>query len=110
MRFRPLSIAVLLALTTLTAPLYAITAGDVLRRMDEKQQYGYITGAIDMALYLEQVSTRASTPRSACILEWYYGKNAPGPRQVVQLFDGNQDKSAVGLIKILIERACGKRT
>jgi hypothetical protein len=99
---------IVLAGLAVATPIYAITAGDVLNRMTEKEQFGYISGAVDMLVYLEQVPTRGSTPKSACILNWYNGKDAKGPRQVVAMFDSYQDKSAVGLIKILAERACGK--
>lgn len=102
--------ASLTALTILAAaPASALTAGEVLERMSSRQQNGYITGIVDALLHLEQVPTRGPTPRSGCILRWYYGKEAPGPRQVIFFFDANRDKSAPGLIKILIDRACGTK-
>jgi hypothetical protein len=85
-----------------------VTGNDVLAKMTEKEQFGYITGTIDTMIYLEQVQSGGPSTRSGCIHDWYYGKDAPGPRQVVAMFKVNGDKPAVGLIKILIDRACGK--
>ena len=96
------------ALLTTATPARAVTAGDVLNRMTEKERLGYITGAIDMVMYLEQAEAKGSTPRSACILNWFYAKEAPGPKQVLTLFSAYPDKPAVGLIKIAMDRACGK--
>jgi hypothetical protein len=104
---RLIVVAILAVLVTPSAAP-AVSAGDVLNRMTEKERFGYITGAIDMAMYLEQVEARGSTPRSACILKWYYGTDAAGPRQVLSLFSNYSDKPATGLIKIAIDRACGK--
>ena len=87
---------------------FAVTARDVLNRMTEKEQFGYITGAVDMALFLEQAPQRGSTPRSQCILAWFYGNDAKGPREVRAMFEKYPDQSAVGLIKVLIDRSCPK--
>lgn len=102
--FRPLLIA---ALLVLPVPALAITAGDVLDRMSGPERNGYITGAIDNAMYLAAVQEK-NNPKSECILGWYYGKDAKGPQQVVAMFDRNRDRPAVALLKILIDRACGK--
>lgn len=93
-----------------SSPAMAITAGEVLDRMSEKEQLGYITGAVDMALYLEQVAVKGATGRSKCILGWFYGPKSSGLRQVLALLEGNRDKTAVGLINIAITRACGRAT
>lgn len=105
---RVLVIAIALTATVLNSPALAITAGEVLQRMTDRERFGYITGAVDLAIHLEQVSAKGPTARSNCIQNWYYGKDAPGPRQVVSMFSTNQERTAVGLIKILIDRACGQ--
>jgi len=87
--------------------LTAITGGEVLK-MTEKEQFGYITGAIDTMLYLEQAGAGGSTPRSRCILDWFYGKNSRAAGQIVATFNSYQDRPAVGLVKLLVDRACGK--
>jgi hypothetical protein len=46
--------------------------------------------------------------KSECILAWYYGKDAKGPQEVLAIFTRYRDKSAPGLISILINRACGQ--
>lgn len=92
-----------------SAPAFAeITARDVLNRMTEKERVGYITGAIDMALFLEQARAQKPTPRSECILKWFYGQGSTAGSQVVAMFDRHPGESAVGLIDLVINRACGK--
>lgn len=108
MAFRRALLTGLLLVSVLAAPLGAITAGDVLDKMTEKEQFGYITGAVDTILYLAQADARGPSTRSECILKWFYGKGAPGLSQVRTMFASNRDKAAVGLIKILADRACGK--
>lgn len=95
--------AVLLAAT----PAFAITAGDVLDRMSADERGGYITGAIDTAIYLAAVQEK-NNAKSECILNWYYGDKAKGPREVIATFERYKDKPAVALIKVLIDRACPK--
>jgi hypothetical protein len=92
----------------LAAPAMAVTASDVLNRMTEKEQYGYITGAVDTIILLEQLEHQGNTARSECISNWFYGKEAPGARSIRAMFTRYPAQSAVGLIKILIDRACGQ--
>lgn len=89
-------------------PAWAITAADVLDRMSDDQRFGYITGAVDTAMYLAAVQEK-NNAKSECILNWYYGKNATGPKQVIDTFRQYRDKPAIALIKVLIDRACPAR-
>ncbi len=93
------------AILLVAVPAWAITAGDVLDKMTEKERDGYITGAVDTAMYLASVQEK-NNAKSECILNWFYAEKAPGPRQVISTFRQYRDKPAVALIKVLIDRAC----
>jgi hypothetical protein len=94
-------------LAAFAVPVYAITAGDVLDRMGADQRSGYLTGAVDMAMYLASAQEK-NNAKAECIMNWYYGKNGPGPRDVIATFDRYPDRPAIGLIKLLIDRHCGQ--
>lgn len=86
-------------------PAWAITAADVLDRMTEKERDGYITGAVDSAMYLASAQEK-NDAKAECILNWFYGKNASGPKQVIDTFRRYRDKPAVALINVLINQTC----
>jgi len=93
------------AILLVAVPAWAITAGEVLDKMSEDERFGYITGSVDTAMYLAAVQEK-NNAKSECILNWYYGKNAAGPKQVIDMFRRYRDKPAIALIKVLIDRAC----
>lgn len=97
--------AALLAMLMAATPAFAITAGEVLDKMTEKERFGYITGAVDMIM-LTTATSEKNTAKAECILAWHYGEKAPGPRLIVETFGRYRDRNAVGLIKLLIDRAC----
>lgn len=106
-RLRRIAGGALAALLLAAAPAYAaITAGDVLDKMNRDEQHGYITGAIDMAAYLAY-SVEKNPKKSECITNWYYGKGAPGPRDVVRNFERYRDKPAIGVLRVLMDTVCG---
>lgn len=87
------------------APAYALTADDVLSRMAEKERSGYLAGAIEMAIFVEQSQT-GNADRARCIAAWYFGKQAKGPNEVIATFARYRDKPAAGLLDVLLARAC----
>jgi hypothetical protein len=100
---------ILIAATTLlmiALPAFAVTAGDVLDRMTDKERGGYLSGAVEMAMY--QAGLQGNAKKSECILNWYYKSDGKGSRDVIATFDKYKDKSAVMLIQALIDRECGK--
>ena len=106
LRARIAAFAIVITMTA--SPAWAVTAGDVLDRMTERERFGYITGAIDMAMFLAAVREQ-NDAKSECIVHWYYSQNAPGPKQVIDIFRQFRDKPAVALINVLIDRRCGSR-
>ena len=90
----------------IASPAFAITAGDVLDRMTDKERNGYFDGAIEMAMYTTGI--QGNGKKSECILNWYYKSAGKGARDIVATFDKYKDKQAVMLIQALIDRECGK--
>lgn len=81
----------------------AISAGDVVDKMSEDQQYGYLTGAVDMVIFLH--SSNGEGDRAECIMNWFYRDNTSA-KEVVAVFHNYKDKPAIGLLHVLINRHC----
>lgn len=81
----------------------AITAGDVVDKMSEDQQYGYLTGAVDMVIFLH--SSNGEGDRAECILNWFYRDDASA-KEIVAVFHNYKDKPAIGILHVLINRHC----
>jgi hypothetical protein len=87
-------------------PAFAITAGDVLDRMTEKERGGYLNGLIEMAMYLS--GTSGDGKHATCILNWYYNKTSnKALDDTVAAFRKYQDQPAAAIMKALIVRQCG---
>lgn len=86
-------------------PAWAITAGDVLDRMTEQERFQFVNGSVEMAMYLASAQEK-NDAKAECILNWFYGKNASGPKQVIDTFRRYRDKPAVALINVLINQTC----
>lgn len=98
----------MLRLITLTViallPLkaHAVTAGDVLDRMDADERFGFMNGALDMLAY--ELSRAGQGDKTACVYDWYFRGN--GPSEVVAVFDNHKDLPAVAIIRTLADRHC----
>lgn len=100
-------ITVLLAASLLFAasPALAITAGDVMDRMEPRERHGFIGGAVDMASHLYAVA--GNRAKADCTTQWLFDdKNSL--RDIHDFFNAHKDRDAVGLLSILIDRRCGK--
>jgi len=93
-----------LIMALIATPVYAMTAGDVLDKMTEKERAGYLAGAVEMAMYL--AATAGQAQKSECISGWYFGRDARGQAQIVAAFTRYKDKPAVALMNALISKAC----
>lgn len=86
-------------LILISMPLFAVTGGDVLDKMGEKEQASYIAGAIDMAAQNDAAAR-------ACIVVWYYAKDGSAQKLIVQAFRQYADRQAVSILKALIRKQC----
>ena len=104
MRPRLIPPALLLAAgLALPSPAGAISAGDVVDKMGENEQYGYVTGAVDMAMFLH--SQIGNGTKAECIFNWFYTEET-GVEEVIAVFYNYKDKPAIGLLHVLMDRHC----
>jgi hypothetical protein len=87
----------------MVAPAEAITAGEVLDKMDAKQASAYVSGAVDMASVLYWDAGQHD--KANCALKWYFDTKG-SIAEVMGLFENYKDKDAVALLQILIDRHC----
>lgn len=102
---RRLAIAAAVALFIAT-PALAIPAGDVLDRMTLDQRSGYLSGAVEMAMFIAATQER-NQAKSDCIRNWYFGEGTGSAREILAVFEANRKREAMPLIMIVINRHCG---
>ena len=95
--------AILLGVATVSGPASALTAGDVLDKMSNKEQTAYMFGSMEMAAFLAHAGGNAE--RAKCIVKWFGDK---GVAQIVEAMSAYKDHEAQPIIYTLIGRACGK--
>ena len=88
----------------LSSSATALTAGDVLDKMNSDQSSGYFAGSVGMAALIAGASGKAD--RADCILNWYYEEN--GVEQIIQALDRFKEHEAQPVIYALINQACGE--
>ena len=89
----------------ISAPANAVTGGDVMQKMEDRERGGYIAGSVEMAAFLAKVS--GDTERSACITDWYF-RGGNGPDQIIQALSHFRDRAAQPVIFLMIKRQCGE--
>lgn len=98
--------AALLACFALAAhPTAAITARDVMEKMEQKERFGYLTGLIDMMSY--QALLAGDRARAECISKAYYGKQKEMWERMFETFGKYPEKAPEGLVVVLMKRECG---
>jgi hypothetical protein len=95
----------LLAGILAAGPALALTAGDVMDKMEPKEGTGFIGGAVSMAAHLYAIN--GNREKGECALNWYF-RTEDSLRDIHKFFDAHKDKDPVGLLAILIDRRCGK--
>lgn len=98
------SAMILLGIVAVARPAAAITAGDVLDKMNADQRGTYLAGTIEMAAFLAGLG--GNKPRAECIVDWYYNKT--GTADVVGGLAQFKDRQALPVIYFFIKKACGE--
>ena len=93
---------VIAALVGMSSPAFALTAGEVIDRMDAGQRNGFITGAVDM--YAQLTERAGEAEKAQCAMEWY--RSPDSVAQVRQVFSHYKDKDASAVLEALINRHC----
>lgn len=102
---RMISAALLLAAGVAASPVNALTARDVMEKMEDKERFGYLTGLVDMMSY--QAVLAGDQPRAECISNAFFGRKDDAWNDVAVLFARYPDKSPQGLVVVLMNKACG---
>lgn len=87
------------------APAAAISADDVLNKMEKKERLGYLTGLVDMLSY--QAVLAGNRARAECIHDAFYVNKSVWD-QLIDLLGQYPDKAPEGLVVVLTNRACSK--
>lgn len=90
----------------IATPAFALTGGDVIDKMTDKERAGYLIGAVEMAMY--NASTAGNGKRAECISTWYFSQDGKAQKAVVAAFAQYKDRPAVALLNALINRQCGQ--
>jgi len=98
------SAAILLGVVA-ARPAAAITAGDVMDKMDGHERASFLAGAADMASYLYALA--GNRTKADCVVDWHFHQEG-SLREIHDVFNAHKDLDAVGVLSVLIDRHCGK--
>ena len=104
-RFFSFSTVLVLSLFATFHDAFAITAKDVMDKMEEKERFAYVTGLVDMLSYEALLS--GNQTRAQCIVGAFYGQKDQTWPLVFQTFGKYPDKAPEGLVVVLMNHACG---
>lgn len=79
----------------------AMSADEYITKLDGGAQAAFMGGAIGMAMF------DGSPERAKCIGDWYF-ESGKAPDEIAEVFTAYKAKPAAGLLKVLIDRKCGK--
>jgi hypothetical protein len=88
-----------------SAPAAAITAGDVLDKMDGQERVSFLAGAVDMASFLFALA--GNHAKADCAVDWHFHQEG-SLEEIRDVFSAHKDLDAVGVLSVLIDRHCGK--
>ena len=100
-----LLIAGIIILKTGTAQ--ALTANDVLNKMDGKEQASFLAGVVGGFAYSRYLKDRPDKTGMNCIYDWYYGSGDKKWGRIEDWFSRHLDKPAEPLLYVLIKKECG---
>ncbi len=88
---------------------HALTADDVLNKMNSKEQTTYITGVVGGFAYSRYLRDSPDKTGMNCIYGWFHGeKNRSAWNQIDAWFSRHLDKPVEPLLYVLIKRECGE--
>ncbi len=86
----------------------ALTADDVLNKMDSKEQTSYITGVIGGFAHSRYLRERPEKTGMDCIYNWFHGDNKEAWKEIDTWFSRHLDKQVEPLLYVLIKKECGE--
>lgn len=86
----------------------ALTADDVLNKMNADQRHGYISGIVDGYAYARWLSDKPDKTGMQCVYGWYYNGQTEKWAVIEQWFERHLDKHVDALLYVLIKKECGE--
>ena len=89
-------------------PAQALTADDVLNKMNTDHQTSYVAGVIGGLAYSRFLRDKPDQSGMDCIYRWYYGSGSEKWTQIETWFSRHLEKEAEPLLYVLVKRECGE--
>ena len=86
----------------------ALTADDVLNKMNSDQRFGYISGVIEGLAYARWAKDQPDSTGMNCVYDWYYQGGEERSNQVDTWLHRHLDRPVGALLHVLIKRDCGE--
>ena len=85
----------------------ALTADDVLNRMNADQRFGYISGVVEGLAFSRWLEDQPDSAGMNCIYDWYYQGDAERSNQIDGWLNRHLDRPVGALMHVLIRQECG---
>ena len=85
----------------------ALTADDVLNKMNVDQRSGYFSGVIAGLAQSRWIVDKPDDTGMQCIFDWYYSNSLEKHKKIHEWFELNLDKPAGALLYVLVKKECG---
>jgi len=97
------------SLLTMANTASAVTADDVMNKMNDDQRGSYIAGVVEALAFSRWLSDKPEKSGMDCIHNWLYGEESESSiRSYFEWFDRHPEKPAAPLLYLLIKKECGE--
>lgn len=87
---------------------YALTADDVLNKMNTDQQFSYVAGVIGGLAFSRFLRDKPDESGMNCIFNWYYENEKSQWLKIEAWLSRHLEKPVEPLIYVLIKKDCGE--
>lgn len=102
------SVAFLLSLYAVASPVAALTAKDVLNKMNDDERFSYLAGIADGLAQARWMKDKPDDTGMKCIYDWYYKGGKRKFNQVYGLLELHPEKPTNAIMYVLIKKECGE--
>jgi hypothetical protein len=94
-------------ITSSAGPLAALTADEVMNKMNEDQRFGYVAGVVSGLAQARWLLDKPDASGTTCINNWFFGPSSQPWPQLEEWFARHPDKPAAALLYVMIKQDCG---
>ncbi len=94
-------------LTSSPDPATALTAAEVLSKMNADERHTYEAGIVDGLAQARWIKDKPDPTGMKCTYDWFYKNGKKSYSHLEQLMKRHPDKQMSGLIYVLIKKECG---